>query len=187
MRMLFSTGEAADICKVSQQTIIRCFDRGQLLGFRVPGSKFRRIPRDSLIQFMKNHDIPLHRFAGERYKILLISLDAKAIASYAQALRGDGRFEVKTADSGYEAGVLTHQFLPDVILLDHKPPKTDPTNLCRIVRQHENLRHIRIMVSSQPMKTKDTRDLIKAGVDVCLVQPMPPESLLQKVVEWVGR
>lgn len=46
MKSVFTTGEAAKICKVSQQTIIRCFDNGQLKGFRVPGSKFRRIPRE---------------------------------------------------------------------------------------------------------------------------------------------
>ena len=48
-----TTGEAADVCKVSQQTIIRCFDSGRLGGFRVPGSKFRRIPRADLIKFMR--------------------------------------------------------------------------------------------------------------------------------------
>ena len=53
MKTVFTTGEAAEICKVSQQTIIRCFDSGRLKGFRVPGSRFRRIPREALIQFMK--------------------------------------------------------------------------------------------------------------------------------------
>ena len=48
MKTVFTTGEAAKICKVSQQNIIRCFDSGQLKGFRVPGSRFRRIPRDQL-------------------------------------------------------------------------------------------------------------------------------------------
>ena len=42
-KQVFTTGEAAEICKVSQQTIIRCFDSGRLQGFRVPGSRFRRI------------------------------------------------------------------------------------------------------------------------------------------------
>jgi excisionase family DNA binding protein len=46
MKTVFTTGEAAEICKVSQQTIIRCFDSGRLKGFRVPGSRFRRIPRE---------------------------------------------------------------------------------------------------------------------------------------------
>ena len=52
-KSVFTTGEAAGICNLSQQTIIRCFDNGQLKGFRVPGSKFRRIPREMLVTFMK--------------------------------------------------------------------------------------------------------------------------------------
>src|SRR6266567_4177346 len=58
MKTVFTTGEAAKICKVSQQTIIRCFDNGQLKGFRVPGSRFRRIPREALYKFMKDNQIP---------------------------------------------------------------------------------------------------------------------------------
>ena len=49
-KQIFTTGEAAELCNVSQQTIIRCFDQGRLDGFRVPGSRFRRIPRESLAE-----------------------------------------------------------------------------------------------------------------------------------------
>ncbi len=59
MKELFTTGEAAEVCRVSQQTIIRCFDSGRVEGFRVPGSKFRRIPRTSLVKFMKDNSIPI--------------------------------------------------------------------------------------------------------------------------------
>ena len=59
MKSVYTTGEVAQICKVSQQTVIRCFDSGRLNGFRVPGSRFRRIPRDSLLSFMKSNRIPL--------------------------------------------------------------------------------------------------------------------------------
>jgi two-component system OmpR family response regulator len=53
-----TTGEAAELCGVSQQTIIRCFDLGKLSGFHVPGSRFRRIPRESLRAFMVEYGIP---------------------------------------------------------------------------------------------------------------------------------
>lgn len=62
-KTVFTTGEAARMCRVSQQTIIRCFDNGLLKGFRVPGSKFRRIPRERLIEFMNEHGIPLGELA----------------------------------------------------------------------------------------------------------------------------
>ena len=71
-KSVFTTGEAAAVCKVSQQTIIRCFDSGRLIGFRVPGSKFRRIPREELIRFMRENNIPLDTLEeAELFQILL--------------------------------------------------------------------------------------------------------------------
>ena len=72
MKTVFTTGEAAKICKVSQQTIIRCFDSGQLKGFRVPGSRFRRIPRDQLYSFMRDNGIPTDALESGKRKILIV-------------------------------------------------------------------------------------------------------------------
>lgn len=55
---VYSTGEAARICRISINKIIRCFDSGKLKGFRVPNSKFRRIPRDELLRFMRDNGLP---------------------------------------------------------------------------------------------------------------------------------
>jgi excisionase family DNA binding protein len=75
MKTVFTTGEAAKICKVSQQTIIRCFDSGQLKGFRVPGSRFRRIPRDVLYKFMKENGIPTDALESGKRKALIGGAD----------------------------------------------------------------------------------------------------------------
>ncbi|MGH7173162.1 MAG: helix-turn-helix domain-containing protein, partial [Gemmataceae bacterium] len=69
MKTVFTTGEAAKICKVSQQTIIRCFDNGQLKGFRVPGSRFRRIPRESQNKYMRVNGNPHHALEIGKRKV----------------------------------------------------------------------------------------------------------------------
>jgi excisionase family DNA binding protein len=79
MKTVFTTGEAAKICKVSQQTIIRCFDSGQLKGFRVPGSRFRRIPRDVLYKFMKENDIPTDALESGKRKALVVDDDEELV------------------------------------------------------------------------------------------------------------
>jgi two-component system response regulator RpaA len=79
LKNVYSTGEAAEICKVSQQTIIRCFDSGRLAGFRVPGSKFRRIPRESLVKFMRENDIPLDQLDSGRRKVLVVDDEAEIV------------------------------------------------------------------------------------------------------------
>src|SRR3954466_7950059 len=101
MKTIFTTGEAADICKVSQQTIIRCFDSGRLKGFRVPGSRFRRIPRDALIAFMKDNVIPPDALGSVKSKVLGVDDDPELVELFVDVLERDGRFEVKTASTSY--------------------------------------------------------------------------------------
>ena len=54
----FTTGTAAKVAHLSQQSIIRACDTGVLQCFKVPGSTHRRIPRHALIRFMCAHGIP---------------------------------------------------------------------------------------------------------------------------------
>ena len=116
-KQVFTTGEAAEICKVSQQTIIRCFDAGRLQGFRVPGSRFRRIPRVELLRFMRSNDIPTDVLESSRRRVLVVDDDEQIVELYVDVLGKDERFEVKTASTGYDAGMLTEQFKPHLILL----------------------------------------------------------------------
>ena len=49
--------EAAKICGFSSVVITRCFDKGLLKGYRVPGSRFRRIPLPALKRFIEEYGI----------------------------------------------------------------------------------------------------------------------------------
>src|SRR2546423_15249147 len=92
MKTVFTTGEAAKICKVSQQTIIRCFDNGQLKGFRVPGSRFRRIPRAELYSFMKDNGIPTDALENSSRRVLIVDDDQDLVDLIRDAFEKDGRF-----------------------------------------------------------------------------------------------
>src|SRR5437764_14712634 len=93
MKTVFTTGEAAKICKVSQQTIIRCFDSGQLKGVRVPGSRFRRIPRDALYRFMKENGIPTDALESGRRRVLIVDDHQGVVDLVSEVAAGDGRVE----------------------------------------------------------------------------------------------
>jgi excisionase family DNA binding protein len=60
MKRVFTTGQVAKICRVSPRTVSKWFDSGRLQGYRIPGSQDRRIPRESVIQFLKENHMPLH-------------------------------------------------------------------------------------------------------------------------------
>jgi len=181
MKDLFTTGEAAEICRVSQQTIIRCFDSGRLEGFRVPGSRFRRIPRQSLIKFMKENNIPIDQLESGKKKILIVDDDAEIIELIAEVLTRDGRFEIKTASSGYEAGISTQQFRPDLILLDYMLPDVNGNVVCQTIRKNPEFENIRIIIVSGVVKQDEIGQLLKSGAEGFVKKPFNVDELTDKV------
>jgi excisionase family DNA binding protein len=179
MKDLLTTGEAAEICGVSQQTIIRCFDAGRLEGFRIPGSKFRRIPRHSLIKFMKENNIPLDNLDSGKKKVLVVDDDAEIIELIVDVLSRDGRFDFETASSGYDAGILTQQFRPDLILLDYMLPDVNGNIVCQTIRKNPDFENIKIIIVSGVVKRDEIELLLKSGAEHFIQKPFD-------VVELVG-
>ncbi len=186
-KAVYTTGEAADICKLSQQTIIRCFDSGQLKGFRVPGSKFRRIPRASLIEFMKENGIPLEGFEDDKIRVLVVDDDPEIIELFTDVLKGDGRFEAATAQTGYDAGVMTQQFHPDVVILDYMLPDINGNVVCKTIRENPDLSHIKILIISGMVNPAEVDRLKQAGADDFVKKPFNIETVIERMVKLVRR
>jgi excisionase family DNA binding protein len=183
MKTVFTTGEAAEICKVSQQTIIRCFDSGRLKGFRVPGSRFRRIPREALIAFMKDNGIPPDSLDNGKKKILVVDDDPEIVELFVDVLERDGRFEVKTASTGYDAGMITQEFGPDLIILDYMLPDINGNVVCQTIRQKPELEHTKIIIVSGVVNQDEINDLLKSGADEFVKKPFNIEKLIQRIGE----
>jgi excisionase family DNA binding protein len=181
MKELFTTGEVAEICKVSQQTIIRCFDAGRIEGFRVPGSKFRRIPRQNLIKFMKENEIPLENLESGKKKILIVDDDAEIVELIVDVLVRDGRFETKTASSGYEAGISTQQFRPHLILLDYMLPDINGNVVCQTIRKNPEFENIKIIIVSGVVKRDEIDQLLKSGAEDFIKKPFDIAKLTSKI------
>ena len=186
-KAVFTTGEAAEICKLSQQTIIRCFDSGQLEGFRVPGSRFRRIPRDSLIKFMKDNNIPLDGIEDSRIRVLVVDDDPEIVELFVDVLGSDGRFEVATAQTGYDAGVLTQQFRPDVVVLDYMLPDINGNVVCKTIRQSAELSKIKILVISGVVNPAEVEALKEAGADDFIKKPFNIDNVIERMLKLVRR
>ena len=186
MKTVFTTGEAAEVCKVSQQTIIRCFDSGRLKGFRVPGSRFRRIPRDALLAFMKDNNIPPDSLDNGKTKILVVDDDPEIVELFVDVLERDGRFEVKTASTGYDAGMVTQEFGPDLIILDYMLPDINGNVVCQTIRKNPNFEHIKIIIVSGVVNPEEIDDLKKAGANEFIKKPFNIEKLIERIGELLS-
>ncbi len=186
-KRIFTTGEAADVCKVSQQTIIRCFDSGRLGGFRVPGSKFRRIPRADLIKFMRENEIPVDVLDPKTAKrVLVVDDDPQILEVFTDLLGKDPRFEVRTCRTGYEAGMLTEAFRPHVIVLDYMLPDVNGNIVCRRLRERDEFASTRIIFVSGVVAQEEINKLLEAGADDFVRKPFDIRAFMSKIEKLVG-
>jgi two-component system, OmpR family, response regulator RpaA len=181
MKTVFTTGEAAKICKVSQQTIIRCFDSGQLKGFRVPGSRFRRIPREALYRFMKENSIPTDALESGRRRILIVDDDQAVVDLISEVLAGDARFETKVVNNGFGAGMLAKEYHPDLIILDVMLPDINGQAVCELIRKDPTMADIKIICISGMVEEERISELRAAGADDFLHKPLDIDELIRRV------
>ncbi len=180
-KKVFTTGEAAKVCKVSQQTIIRCFDSGRLNGFRVPGSRFRRIPREELIRFMRDNDIPLETIGSTRKRVLIVDDESEIVALITELLESDGRFEVCQASTGYDAGIETERFKPHLIVLDYMLPDINGNIVCQRVRASQTMPDTRILCISGVVESSEVERLKRAGADDFLKKPFDLTEMISRI------
>jgi len=181
IKTVFTTGEAARICKVSQQTIIRCFDSGQLQGFRVPGSRFRRIPRDKLFAFMRDNGIPTDALESGKRKVLVVDDDKELVELICDFLERDGRFETKSVNNGFDAGMMVKEYRPDLIVLDVMLPDINGKEVCVRVRSDSSLENVRILCISGMVEADKIAELKAAGANDFLQKPFETERLIERM------
>ncbi len=184
-KTVFTTGEAAKICKVSQQTIIRCFDNGSLKGFRVPGSRFRRIPRDQLYSFMKDNGIPTDALEDGKRKVLIVDDDEELVELMVDVFVRDSRFDYKTANNGFDAGMLVKEFRPDLVVLDVMLPDINGKEVCQRVRSDPTMSSVKIICISGMVEQDKIADLRLAGADDFMNKPFAVDMLLERCCEML--
>ncbi len=182
-REVFTTGEAAEICSVSQQTIIRCFDSGRLQGFRVPGSRFRRIPRADLIRFMRANEIPIHALNGVHRRVLVVSPDEGLGGGMSRAAGDDSRLELSVVTGLFEAGMLAERHVPHVLVLDVDLGELDARAVIHRIRSVAELANVQVVVIGAAIRSDTADSLTIAGASLVLRKPIEPVALLAKLDE----
>ena len=112
---VFSTGDVAKITRTSIHTVIRWIDGGLLKGWKVPGSKFRRVSRSDLRSFMLSHNLKIDLLEKSEGVILLISDDAALRATAASLLVCERKVRCSAI---FEAGMIFQGLDPCAVIID---------------------------------------------------------------------
>jgi excisionase family DNA binding protein len=178
---VLTTGEVAKICNVAPRTVSKWFDTGTLHGYRIPGSKDRRIPLNQLIRFMKQHNMPLNGLMTGATRVLIVDSERDIVEVLEKILENEAKYEVETAASGFAAGVVAERFRPNVLLLDLHLPDVDPKDVCHLIRANPDLQLIRIIGMSGKMTDEESAGLCALGFDGFLKKPFHVKQVIEAI------
>ena len=178
---ILTTGQVAKICRVAPRTVSKWFDTGQLRGYRIPGSRDRRIPRAQLIRFMKLHGMPLAELETDAQRVLVIDADRELTRLLETSLAGRDGCEVRVAESALEAGTLIEQFGPSAVLVDIDTPGLDSRTISRFFAARPDLRDVRLIATSASLSAEDAQALLQQGFHASLPKPFTVRQLNETI------
>ena len=182
---VFTTGQVAKICKVAPRTVSKWFDSGRLKGYRIPGSQDRRIPRESLIKFLKEHGMPLGELEDETLaKVLIVAQDQVLIENVKRELPIEKAFRVAVASSGFDAGIQAESFHPDGIIVDFSIGRAEAVQICQNLRRNPEFSDI-ILIALLPDDGSNA-SFERSCINETLRKPFVSALLAERLRSLVG-
>jgi DNA-binding response OmpR family regulator len=138
-----------------------------------------------LIRFMQTNDIPLDPLETHSdpdvYRILVVEDDHSILEIFEDTIGRDDRFELRTAATGYDAGMLTEAFRPHLMVLDYMLPDINGNVVCERLRARPELASTRVIFVSGVVEQDEVEKLIRSGADDFLKKPFSVNQLLQRI------
>lgn len=178
---VLTTGEVAKICNVAPRTVSKWFDSGALHGYRIPGSKDRRIPLNQLIRFMKQHGMPLNGLMTGQTRILIVDDEQDIVEVLEKILEDEAKYEVEVTRGGFAAGITAEKFRPHVILMDMNLKDIDGREVCKQVKSNTDLQLTKVIAMSGRMTDDESKGLGALGFDGFLRKPFHVRQVIEAI------
>ncbi len=180
---VLTTGDVARICNVAPRTVSKWFDSGQLKGYRIPGSKDRRIPLAELIRFMRANNMPTGTLPVGKIRILVVDGSEPATPDLMNALTARPGYDVQLARSGFEAGACMQKFAPHVVLINLLTNGIDAHALCKSIRAAEDFATVKILALANHLSSQESAALLQRGYDGYVSDPADAAEVIGRIEE----
>jgi DNA-binding response OmpR family regulator len=132
---------------------------------------------------MKDNGIPTDALESGKRKVLLVDDDIEIVEMIGKVLDEDGRFEVRIAANGFDAGMMVKEYRPDLIILDVMLPDINGKEVCHRVRSDSSLEEVRIICISGMVEEDKVQELKLAGADDFLHKPFDVDVLIERMCQ----
>ncbi len=116
----------------------------------------------------------------KRIKVLAVDDEPNILLSLEYILEQEG-YDVHVARDGDEAIERAGEIQPDVVLLDVAMPRKDGYEVCRALRQNEDLASTRIVMLTAKGQPLERKKGLEVGADLYVTKPFATDELLEKI------
>ena len=132
---------------------------------------------------MKENGIPTDALDSGKRKVLIVDDDEELVELLVDVFERDGRFDIRTANNGFDAGMLVKEFRPDVVVLDVMLPDINGKEVCQRVRSDSSLDDVQIICISGMVEAEKVADLKLAGANDFIQKPFAVEKLIERACD----
>ncbi len=95
-------------------------------------------------------------------------------------------YEVHTARDGDDALEAAERVRPDLILLDINMPRKDGYEVCRILRERENMAGTKVIMLTAKGQALEKKKGLEVGADDYVTKPFSADELLSAIRTCIG-
>ena len=120
-------------------------------------------------------------------KRILIAEDEMNIVISLEFLLKSAGYEVAVARNGSQAIALAESLRPDLVVLDIMLPSVNGFEVCRHLREHPELKDIRILMLTARGRETEVEKGLAAGAHAYMTKPFATRELMNAVAGLLGQ
>jgi DNA-binding response OmpR family regulator len=132
---------------------------------------------------MRDNGIPTDALESGKRKVLIVDDDEELVELISDVLERDGRFEIRTVNNGFDAGMMVKEYRPDLIVLDVMLPDINGKEVCQRVRSDKTMSDVKIICISGMVEEDRVGELRAAGADDFMHKPFEIERLVARMCQ----
>ena len=142
-----------------------------------------------MVEFMERRGIPQQpKRAPTKERILVVDDNPDDISLLEGAvLAAADKYEVHSADNGFQAIYKIGRFKPDMVILDLVMPDMDGFSLCEKIKNDPNMQNIKIIAVTAYSDKRKEEKAYRCGADAFFQKPVDVEGLVKKLLQLSGR
>jgi CheY-like chemotaxis protein len=178
----FTTHDIARFCDVYPSSVTHWINDGKLRAQQTAGGH-HRVTREDLIDFLVGLNIRLPAELVARQRVLVVDDEKETSDLIARALSRNPDLEVETCGDGINALIRIGSHPPDLVILDIVMPKMDGIQVCRVLKEKEETRGIKIIAVSGQKLPFSEKKLVDLKIDGFFRKPLDLDELTERAAE----